>query len=178
MIENKKFHFVITGGTIDAIWDGKKDTAIIGEGLAEHSVLPSYFKNLILYADVYCTEVCMKDSRQLGQEDFTAIARVVEESPYQRIIITHGTYVMPDTAKYLKAHIERTDQTICLTGSMVPLRGFSGEYSDAAFNLGYAMAKADDLPPGIYLCMNGRIFDPDEVAKNLAEGKFFSVFDR
>ncbi|MBI4253254.1 asparaginase [Candidatus Uhrbacteria bacterium] len=171
-------HIIITGGTIDAVWDGKKDTAVIGEGLATASSLPDYFSRLILYADVQFTEVYMKDSRSLTSTDIEHIVKEVEDSSSTRILITHGTYTMPDTAKYLKAHLKRHDQTIILTGSMVPLRGFSGEYSDAAFNLGYAIAKVEDLGPGIYLAMNGRVFTPDEVVKNLAEGKFYSVFDR
>ncbi|MBI2483561.1 asparaginase [Candidatus Uhrbacteria bacterium] len=177
-MQHSKIHIITTGGTIDAVWDGKKDTAVIGEGLATASSLPDFFSRLILFADVQFDEICMKDSRSLKSADIKRIVKAVEKSPYTRIVITHGTYTMPDTAKHLKAHLKRHDQTIILTGSMVPLRGFSGEYSDAAFNLGYAIAKVEDFAPGIYLTMNGRIFMPDEVIKNLSEGKFYSVFDR
>ncbi|OGZ00478.1 MAG: hypothetical protein A2946_00505 [Candidatus Liptonbacteria bacterium RIFCSPLOWO2_01_FULL_53_13] len=171
-MENKRIQILLTGGTIDAQWDGKLDTAVVNE----HSAVPDYFKKLILYAEVDFAEVCMKDSRNLKQEDIKKLLELVEKSPYDKIIITHGTYTMPDTAKYLKANLVRRDQTIVLTGSMVPLSGFWN--SDAPFNLGYAVAKVESLPPGIYLCMNGRTFNPDEVAKNLSEGKYYSVFER
>ncbi len=169
---NHAYQIILTGGTIDSHWDGKLDTAVTNE----HSVVPEYFRNLILYADVKFEEVCMKDSRQLNVDDLDKILKIISESEYNKIIITHGTYTMPDSAKYLHANLKRNDQTIILTGSMVPLRGF--ESSDAPFNLGYALAKADELGAGIYLCMNGRTFNPDEVAKSLAEGKFYSVFDK
>lgn len=167
-------HFIITGGTIDSRWDGKVDTAVLNK----QSALPDFFSSLILYAHVECTEICLKDSCSLTSQDIEHVVRAVQESSHTKIIITHGTYTMPDTAKYLQANLTRTDQTIVFTGSMVPLKGFSGEYSDAAFNLGYAIAKVEELEPGVYLAMNGRVFDPDEVAKNLGEGKFYSVFDR
>lgn len=175
---NKKIHLIVTGGTIDAAWDGRVDTAVIGEGNALHSILPLFFANLIIYSDIEITELCMKDSRRLAQDDVIKLTTIIEESPATKIIITHGTYTMPDTAKYIKAHLKRADQTIILVGSMVPLRGFSAEYSDAGFNLGYAVAKVEELPSNVYLAMNGRTFNPEEVAKSLSEGKFYSVFDR
>lgn len=83
---------------------------------------------------------------------------------------------MQDTAKYLAFNLQNKDKTIVLTGSMVPLVGFSP--SDAPFNLGYAVAEIRKLPAGVYVCMNGRTFNHDEVIKNLRQGKFYSVFDK
>ena len=172
-MENKnKINLFITGGTIDSHWDGKLDTAIIGE----KSFLPDYFKELILYADVDFTIVCLKDSRNLDSNDLDNLLKGIEKSSSTRIIITHGTYTMSDTARFLAANLKRKDQTIILTGSMIPLSGFIP--SDAPFNLGYAIAEVNNLSAGVHLCMNGRTFNPNEVAKNLAEGKFYSVFDR
>ncbi len=172
MPEENKILIVLTGGTVDSRWDGKLDTAVV----REHSSVPEYFETLILYARVEFREACMKDSRNLKTGDLRNILNIVEHAPHKKIIITHGTYTMQDTARYLQAQLKRNDQTIIFTGSMIPLRGF--ESSDAPFNLGYALAKAEELKPGMYLCMNGRTFNPDEVAKNLSEGKFFSVFDK
>jgi len=169
---DRKIHFIFTGGTIDSRWDGKVDTAVVNK----HSAIPDYFGRLILYADITSEEVCMKDSRQITTDDLDRIVAAVKNTTATKIIITHGTYTMPDTAKYLQANLDKNDKTIVFTGSIIPLKGF--ESSDAPFNLGYAVAKAEELPPGIYICMNGRTFNPDEVAKNLAEGKFFSVFDK
>ena len=81
---------------------------------------------------------------------------------------------MPDTAKFIEANIKRKGQTIVFTGSLVPLEGFYP--TDATFNLGFALSKTQDLSPGVYLCMNGKTFTPQEVAKNLGEGKFYSIF--
>ena len=172
-MENKiKINIFLTGGTIDSHWDGKADTAVI----SDFSVVPDYFKTLILYAEVEFTEICLKDSRNLNSSDLNNLIEKLESCDNTKIIITHGTYTMPDTAKFLQANLKRKDQTIILTGSMVPLAGFSP--SDASFNLGYAVAEVNNLSVGVYLCMNGRTFTPDEVAKNLAEGKFYSVFEK
>lgn len=165
-----KIHFIITGGTIDSSWSGKSDTAIPNE----HSYLPEFFSQMNLYEEREFTEVCLKDSRNLTREDIKKVLGVIETSPNQKIIITHGTYTMPDTARFLQANLNRHDQVIILMGSMTPLKGF--EPSDASFNLGYAVSKVQDLKPGIYICMNGKTFSPDEVVKSLSEGKFYSVF--
>jgi L-asparaginase len=171
MSETDKIHLILTGGTIDSHWDGRQDTAVPNE----HSILPQYLHDLQLYADFDFAEVCMKDSRNLEQEDLININQSIKQSPHRKIIITHGTYTMPDTARYLRANLNRADQTIVLTGSMVPLKGFDA--SDAPFNLGYAFAKVQELGAGIYICMNGRTFSPEEVAKSIAGGKFFSILE-
>lgn len=161
---------IITGGTIDSTWDGRQDTIAV----AEHSVIPLYINGLKLYDEVKFSEVCMKDSRALGVEDLKNIQKTIEDSEASKFVITHGTYTMPDTARFLKANLKRQDATVILTGSMTPLTGF--DFSDAGFNLGFAISKAQDLEPGVYLCMNGRTFSAEEAAKSISEGKFYSVF--
>ena len=163
-------HFIITGGTIDSFYDGMKDTAIPNK----ESVLPSFISSLKLYEKIVFSEICMKDSRQLTTVDLKKIVKTIEQSPHKWIIITQGTYTMPDTAKYLRANLKRTDQTIVITGSMIPLIGFSP--SDAPFNLGYSLAQVQNLAQGIYVCMNGKVFSPEEVIKVLYEGRFVSIF--
>lgn len=165
-----KIQILLTGGTIDSHWEGKVDTTVVNE----QSDLPKYFEQLILYVDMEFKEICMKDSRKLTEEDIDNLLAAIEQSPYSKIIITHGTYTMPDTGRILKANLKRKDQTVVLTGAMAPLRGFDG--SDAAFNLGYAIAKVQQLEPGVYISMNGRTFTPEEVAKSLSEGKYYSIF--
>ena len=81
---------------------------------------------------------------------------------------------MPDTARFLKANLKRKDKTIIITGSMIPLLGFSP--SDGPYSIGYALAKVQDLDSGIYVCMNGKIFSPEEVMKINKEGRFSSIF--
>jgi L-asparaginase len=170
MTKKPSIHFIITGGTIDSFYDGTKDTAVP----LPHSSIPAFIKSLKLYDDIKFTEICMKDSRALTRNDVNKITATIQKSSQKAIIITHGTYTMPDTARFLKANLKRKDQVIIFTGSMIPLTGFAP--SDAPFSLGYAMAKIEELKPGIYVAMNGRIFSPEEVAKLLDEGRFISVF--
>lgn len=174
MNSGRTIQLLLMGGTVDSYWEGRKDTAVVGT----ESIIPAYFKNLIIYAEVVFQVVALKDSRDITGQDMDLLLKTVEKSKHKKIIITHGTYTMPDTGKFLKANLARRDQTIVLTGSMVPIKGFDALSSDGPFNLGYAVAKIEDLPPGVYLCMNGRTFDPNEVAKNLSAGKFYSVFKK
>lgn len=166
----KSIHFIITGGTIDSYYEGTRDTVVP----SAHSIIPSFIHSLKLYTPSIFTELCMKDSRELTTEDLGRIVEAVEQSSCTRIIITHGTYTMPDTARYVKANLHRKDQTIVLTGSMIPIVGFAP--SDGPFHLGYAVAQVQLLEPGVYLCMNGKTFSPEEVMKVGVEGKFRSIF--
>lgn len=169
-----KIEVIITGGTIDSIWSGAKDTVVV----SGNSVLPEYFaelsKNLVLYDELHFNEACMKDSRQITDDDRNRMLQLIKSTDAKKILITHGTYTMPDTARFLEKSLKRNDQTIIITGSMVPIKGF--DFSDGPFNLGYAFAQLQLLPPGIYICMNGRAFKPAEVSKNVSEGRFYSTF--
>lgn len=162
--------FIITGGTIDSYYEATKDTAVPNE----KSVIPQFVKSLRLYSKLEFSIVCLKDSRDIVTADLRKILNIIEKSHYQKIIITHGTYTMPDTARFLKGNIKRKDQIIIITGSMIPLSGFSP--SDGPFSIGYALAKSQDLKPGIYICMNGKVFLPEEVMKINKEGRFTSIF--
>ena len=172
MSKKNTIHFIITGGTIDSHYDGTKDTAVTNK----ISVLPNFIKSLSLSEKIEFTEICLKDSRELVIKDLKKILTTIEKSPYKKIIISHGTYSMPDTSRYLKKNLKRKDQVIIFTGSMIPLVGFSP--SDAPFNLGYSIAKAQDIDPGTYVCMNGKVFQPEEVLKMLYDGKFISIFNK
>jgi len=96
-------HFILTGGTIDSYYDGAKDTVAV----RERSVIPDYIKSLQLYEKPMFTQVCMKDSRALTEKDRAKMMQVIKDSSASKIIITHGTYTMPDTARYLKVHLGR-----------------------------------------------------------------------
>lgn len=165
-------HYIITGGTIDSHYDGSKDTAVTNK----ESVIPSFIESLKLYHDAEFTTVCMKDSRELKREDLENILKTIEESQHDKILITHGTYTMPDTARFLKANLKRTNQTIVLTASAIPIAGFAP--SDGPFNLGYAISKLEDLSPGVYVAINGKIFLPEEVMKVVSEARFASIFNK
>ncbi|HAO52387.1 TPA: asparaginase [Candidatus Magasanikbacteria bacterium] len=172
MTQKNTIHFIITGGTIDSFYNGVKDTV---DTLKESSI-PAYIKSLKLHEKTEFTTICMKDSRALKKSDLANVLKEIKKSPHKKFIVTHGTYTMPDTARYLDANLGKHNKIIIFTGSMIPLLGFSP--SDAPFNLGYSIAKIHELKPGIYVCMNGKIFNPTEVIKFLYEGRFVSVFSK
>jgi len=167
-----KIEVIITGGTIDSYYEATKDTAVP----LKESVVPGFIKSLKLDDVFFFSNVCMKDSRSINKNDLKNILQIVSKTKSKKILITHGTYTMPDTARYLEVNLKRKDQVVVLTGSMIPLTGFSP--SDAPFNLGYSIASLKTLAPGIYVCMNGQIFNPSEVIKRIGEGKFVSVFNK
>lgn len=165
-------HFVITGGTIDSHYDGSKDTAVPNT----ESVIPSFIESIKLYRrKAKFTTVCMKDSRNLKPGDLHRVLRVIERSPHTHIIVTHGTYTMPDTARFLKVNLKRKDQAVVLTASAIPISGFSP--SDGPFSLGYAIAQLEHLAPGVYVTMNGNVFSPEEIMKVISEARFTSIFE-
>ena len=112
----------------------------------------------------------MVDSLEMTDEDRELIAYQCEQCDEKQIVITHGTDTMSDTAKVLGKKIR--DKTIILTGAMIPIKFGS---SDGLFNLGSALAFVQTLPPGVYVAMNGRYFNWDNVQKNKQTGIFEEV---
>ncbi|OGE33514.1 hypothetical protein A3D83_00920 [Candidatus Daviesbacteria bacterium RIFCSPHIGHO2_02_FULL_41_10] len=163
-------HFILMGGTIDSRWNKRLDAI----ELNKESAIPDYFEDYQLLDDTTFTQVCMKDSRELTAEDRKNMLKTIEESPSKNIIITHGRFTMPDSARYLKEHLKRKDQTIVFTAATTPLIAF--DFSDAPFNLGYAFAKTQHLPAGIYVSLEGRSFTLEEVNEYIKQGKLHEVF--
>ncbi len=118
----------------------------------------------------------MKDSRSINQKDRNSILKAINKSPAKHILVTHGTYTMPDTGRFLEKNLKNNEKVIILTGSMIPISGFAP--SDAGFNLGFAVAKFDSLEPGVYVAMNGTVFTPSEVVKLVSEGRFSSIMNK
>ena len=163
-------HIVLMGGTIDEHWDGTTDTVVPNKS----SVIPDYLAGLHLPQKIKYSEVCLKDSRALTTSDLKKMVRVVEDSTCRQVVVTHGTYTMPDSARYLKAQLKRKDLTVVFTGSFVPLNGFT--FSDAPFNLGFALAEVGQLPVGgVYVCMGGKVLTAEEATKFISKGKFISL---
>ena len=150
------------GGTIE-FFDPAYD-AINKKLMKLDATIESYFKNLIKPHFTFSTEtVAEKDSRDIGQDDRSKLAKTINTSQHENIVVTHGTFTMKETAEYLEENLSDNKKVI-LTGSMIPITGFST--SDAGFNLGFAIASFINIEPGVYLSMNGGIFKFDEVAKN------------
>ena len=162
-------HVILTGGTIDSYYDGSKDTAIP----QEHSVIPRFVKGLNLPHKFKFTEVCMKDSRAMNQTDLKNVLNTIKRSTAQKIIVTHGTYTMADTARFIAHHLPSSKKTIILTGSMIPLDGFN--FSDAGFNLGFALAEVLHQSAGVYVAMNGQLISSERATKIISEGRFTTL---
>ena len=107
-----------------------------------------------------------KDSLQLNDADRQLIHDTIKTSDAKHFLITHGTDSMVETAKMLKG---LDDRVIILTGALNPA-SFVG--SDAMFNIGCAVGAVQTLQPGIYIAMNGRVWDPFKVKKNRDMNRF------
>ncbi len=152
---------VTTGGTIDKIYfDAKSDYQIgapqIGDILTQLGVDFRFEVNSIL----------RKDSLDMTDDDRRLIRSTIEAQPHRHVLVTHGTDSMVDTARMLSG-IE--GKTIVLTGALNPAR-FQG--SDAVFNIGCAVGAVQSLGDGVWIAMNGRIWDPRRVRKNRDANRF------
>jgi L-asparaginase len=153
------------GGTIEFKDPGYE---IMNEQMMKlDTTIDNYLKNMVKPHFTYSIEsICNKDSRDIHIEDLEKLTRAIESSPHENILITHGTFTMKDTARFLVEYLTKMKifKKVILTGSMIPIVGFS--ISDAAFNLGYSIASFKSVDIGVYICMNGGIFNYDEVNKN------------
>ena len=120
--------------------------------------------------DVAVRQLMMIDSLEMTEADRRAVADACLSAAESRIVITHGTDTMVDTAKAIAAR--KIAKTIVLTGAMVP---YAFGSSDGLFNLGSALSFAQTLPPGVYIAMNGRHFAWDRVRKNKEAGIFEEI---
>ena len=150
-----------TGGTFDKIYYDAKSEFHIGEPTAGALLEEA---NVIFDYDI--ESLLKKDSLDIDDADRELIRKAVLDVSSDMILITHGTDTMVDTAKAL---LDIDGKTIVLFGAMQPARM---RYSDATFNLGFACAAVQLLPPGVHLAMNGRVFDPRQVTKNRAQSRF------
>jgi L-asparaginase len=111
----------------------------------------------------------MIDSLEMTDADRSIIAHNCQRNEHSRILLTHGTDTIVETAKYL-ANAQIEGKTIVLTGAMIPYA--FGTSSDGFFNMGSALAFVQMLPAGIYVVMNGRYYHWDNVQKNRKTGNF------
>jgi L-asparaginase len=154
--------FLITGGTFD-----KEYNEINGELYFKETHLPEILKRGRCRVDVSITTLMMIDSLEMTNNHRQLIADHCLDAVEEKIIITHGTDTMSDTARFLAPLIQH--KTIVLTGAMIPYKFGS---SDGLFNLGSALAFVQSLPKGVYVAMNGKFFNWDNVRKNRQTGQF------
>jgi len=155
-----------TGGTIDKLYFDALSEYQVGE-----TVVGRVLATARVTAPVRIAELMRKDSLELTEEDRAAIARAVADAPENHVVITHGTDTMADTARALAAAIPAVleEKTVVLVGALAPARFAE---SDAPFNLGLAFGTAQAARPGVWITMNGQVFDGRHVRKDRTAGKF------
>lgn len=152
----------ITGGTFD-----KEYNELNGQLFFKDTHMSDLLEMGRNKVPVEIRTLMMIDSLEMTDEDRALIAYQCINCDETQIIITHGTDTMADTARILAEKVK--DKTIILTGAMIPIKFGS---SDGLFNLGSALAFAQTLPFGVYVAMNGRYFNWDNVRKNKQTGIF------
>ncbi|WP_321326890.1 asparaginase domain-containing protein [uncultured Parasphingorhabdus sp.] len=150
-----------TGGTIDKVYFDALSEYQIGA-----TALPDMLQENNVFVAHRVTQLMRKDSLELTDADRAAIHDAVVASDADKILVTHGTDTMVDTARVLS---DITGKTIVLTGSMQPA---SLRVSDAQFNVGFALAATQTLPHGVYIAMNGEVFDPAKTHKDRSAHRF------
>ena len=157
----------ITGGTFDKSYDH-----INGKLFFEKTHLPEMIKRSKCNLDIQVKTILMKDSLDLSNEDVSKIVNTCKKETSNKIIITHGTDTMTNTAKLI-AEQNLSNKTVILTGAMIPYA--FGSSSDGFFNLGCALSFAQTLENGVYISINGQFFDFDKVKKNNKKGYFEKI---
>jgi L-asparaginase len=157
----------ITGGTFD-----KEYNELTGSLFFKDTHLPEMLRLGRSRIDVSIFTLMMIDSLEMTSADRGRIVDECTRAPETRILITHGTDTMVETAAALAVAPRSPSKTIVLTGAMIP---YAFGSSDGLFNLGSALSFVQVLPPGVYIAMNGRCFSWDRVRKNRNTGTFEDI---
>jgi L-asparaginase len=159
---SERIKIFVTGGTFD-----KEYNELTGELFFQDTHTRDMLALGRCLLEVEVETLMMIDSLQMTAEDRQLILQRCRETPETRIVITHGTDTMEQTAATLGRNI--AGKTVVLTGAMVPYKFGS---SDGMFNLGTALAFVQALGPGVYVAMNGQCFPWDRVHKDRRRGVF------
>ena len=159
---NPTLRVLITGGTFDKEYD-----EIRGRLYFKDTHVPEMLRLARCKLEVSVRTLMMIDSLEMTEADRKLVVESCRECSEPRIVVTHGTDTMPETARAL--HEAALGKTIVLTGAMVP---YAFGSSDGLFNLGSALSFAQVLPPGVYVAMNGRVIDGLRARKNKETGVF------
>jgi L-asparaginase len=154
---------ITTGGTIDKIYYDKKNDYQVGDPF-----IVDLLKKMNFSVDYSVNSLMRIDSLDMTIRERNQIYEHIKDLATEKILITHGTDTIIDTALYLK---KIKNKTIVLTGSLKPALFID---NDATFNIGCALTAVQTLEKGIYIVMNGRIFNPEKVTKNIEKNIFES----
>ncbi|MBU2573566.1 MAG: asparaginase [Elusimicrobia bacterium] len=160
----KNIKIIVTGGTFD-----KEYNELTGELFFHKTHIREMLRLGRCRLSVRVKTLMLVDSLCMTERERRSILRECLSSREKRILITHGTDTMVETAKVLGPRIK--DKTVVLTGAMVPYKFGS---SDGMFNLGSALSFVQSLEPGVYIAMNGKYFRWDNARKNRTRGVFDS----
>ncbi len=156
---------LLTGGTLDKLYSVEEGELSFGESHVEEML-----DRANVTTEIVVEELMLKDSLDISEDEREQILQACETCDEECVLITHGTDTMVETAELLgEAGI---DKTIVLVGAMMP---YTVRDSDAFFNLGFALSAVQLAPGGVYVAMNGELFDWDNVRKNYDEGRFESI---
>jgi len=156
-----KIEIMTTGGTIDKIYFDAKSSYEIGD-----PQIGDVLREANLTIDYRIIPLLRKDSLDIDDADRKLIRQAVIESSVEKIVITHGTDTMIETAKSLQGV---AGKTVVLTGAMQPARF---RFTDAIYNIASAITSVQLLPGGVWIAMNGQIFDPELSWKNVELNRF------
>lgn len=159
-----KIKIYTAGGTIDKVYFDAKSDYLVGESQVGESLSAANVE-----VEFNVETLLRKDSLEMTDADRQMLFDRIAGDKHDRIIMTHGTDTMVETATRLAAI---SGKTIVLTGSMAPARF---KTTDAEFNIGFAFAAVQTLPPGVYIAMNGAIFDPAKTKKNREQNRFEEI---
>jgi L-asparaginase len=165
--QSSKIQVFVTGGTFD-----KEYNYITGQLYFKDTHLQQMFQRGRSTLDIDIKTLMMVDSLEMTDTDREIIMHNCLKTDYDKILITHGTDTMVETARILAS--KKISKTIILTGAMVPYA--FGTSSDGFFNLGSALAFVQILPAGVYVSMNGKYFHWDNVQKNKQTGYFENLY--
>ena len=157
----------ITGGTLD-----KQYQETSGELIFPVTHIPIMLQEANATLAIETTVLMQKDSLEITEEDRELICQACIDSSQQKIVITHGTDTMVNTALALNTLPDLKHKTIVLTGAMRP---FMLGHSDASFNIGSALMAVQLASVGVYIAMNGRLFSANQVQKNRQLGLFTEI---
>ena len=157
---------ITTGGTIDKVYFDDKSDYQIGE-----PEIGKILNAMNVSFRISIKALMRKDSLHIDANDRALIRAAVIASDARYLIITHGTDTMVETARELQ---NIKGKTIVLTGALNPARFRD---SDAVFNIGCAVGAVQAMPEGVYIAMNGAIWDPLKVQKNREENRFEAIID-
>ena len=155
---------ITTGGTIDKVYFDQKSDYQVGDPF-----IGDLLTKMNVNIDYKISPLMRVDSLDMNDGDREKILNHIVKSNYDKILITHGTDTIVDTAIYLN---QLNNKTVVLTGSLMPALFID---NDAIFNIGCAFTSVQNLSKGVYIIMNGQVFEPNNCRKNIDKNIFEKI---